>query len=164
MIMLAAMFAKLTLYLLEVLPLRQLDCSLRLFDLPPELGSAPSSPSHGPVLDDWEASVCIREGETIYDYAWYPYMSSEDPATCVLACTSRVRCPCLGHALGQAVTYFSVSPVNVNNVLMLGCPGLAHVSSMPLLLLSCMGKPVLIWGANKLSIRVHPMQQGSGQC
>ena len=33
----------------------------------------------------------ITEGETVYDYAWYPHMSSEDPATCVFACTSRVR-------------------------------------------------------------------------
>lgn len=32
----------------------------------------------------------VFEGETIYDYAWYPFMSSEDPATCCFASTSRV--------------------------------------------------------------------------
>ena len=69
-------------------------CSLRLFDLPPELGAPSPEPSQaepGLVVQDWEASVCITEGETIYDYAWYPFMSSEDPATCVFASTARVR-------------------------------------------------------------------------
>ena len=59
-------------------------CRLRLFDLPPDVESAKEA-------EDWAADVRIFEGETVYDYAWYPFMSSEDPATCVFASTSRVR-------------------------------------------------------------------------
>ena len=57
---------------------------LRLFDLPPDIESSDGA-------DDWAADVRIFEGETVYDFAWYPFMSSEDPATCVFATSSRVR-------------------------------------------------------------------------
>jgi WD40 repeat protein len=30
-----------------------------------------------------------REGETVYDMAWYPLMTAADPGTCVFASTSR---------------------------------------------------------------------------
>ncbi|XP_020242018.1 telomerase Cajal body protein 1 [Asparagus officinalis] len=31
----------------------------------------------------------VTEAETVYDYCWYPYMSSSDPATCVFVSTTR---------------------------------------------------------------------------
>lgn len=31
----------------------------------------------------------VIEGETIYDYAWYPYMDSSNPATCCFVASSR---------------------------------------------------------------------------
>ena len=58
-----------------------------MFDLPPDIDSAAAADA----AEDWEPAVRVLEGETIYDYAWYPFMSSEDPATCCFASTSRVR-------------------------------------------------------------------------
>ena len=40
-------------------------CRLRLFDLPPDIETSSDA-------DGWAADVRIAEGETIYDYAWYP--------------------------------------------------------------------------------------------
>ena len=36
-----------------------------------------------------ESVLQMREAETIYDYAWYPLMSSSDPATCCFISSSR---------------------------------------------------------------------------
>lgn len=33
--------------------------------------------------------LTVREGETVYDMAWLPTMTSADPATCVFMSTSR---------------------------------------------------------------------------
>ncbi|CAL9694388.1 unnamed protein product [Knipowitschia caucasica] len=60
------------------------DNVLRVYDLPSEL-YAPCwqlLPEMSPVLR-------MAEGDTIYDYCWYPHMSSLDPNTCFLASTSR---------------------------------------------------------------------------
>ena len=50
------------------------------------MSAHPSSPSHGAE----EVSVLqMLEGETIYDYSWYPFMSSYTPASCCFASSSR---------------------------------------------------------------------------
>ncbi|XP_033839834.1 telomerase Cajal body protein 1 [Periophthalmus magnuspinnatus] len=60
------------------------DNVLRVFNLPPELytSSWELIPEMSPVLR-------MAEGDTIYDYCWYPHMSSLDPDTCFLASSSR---------------------------------------------------------------------------
>ena len=69
------------------------DNTLRLFEVPESLFQQPESstahnasatgPTHlAPVLS-------FSESETIYDYCWYPRMSSASPQTCVFASTSR---------------------------------------------------------------------------
>uniref|UniRef100_A0A8C4S4A9 Telomerase Cajal body protein 1 n=1 Tax=Erpetoichthys calabaricus TaxID=27687 RepID=A0A8C4S4A9_ERPCA len=60
------------------------DNVLRLYNLPPEMYS-----------QDWEglpeinAVLRMTEGDTIYDYCWYPIMTSLDPETCFIASSSR---------------------------------------------------------------------------
>ncbi|XP_072322050.1 telomerase Cajal body protein 1 [Eucyclogobius newberryi] len=60
------------------------DNVLRVYNLPPELyaSSWEPIPEMCPVLR-------MAEGDTIYDYCWYPHMSSLDPDTCFLASSSR---------------------------------------------------------------------------
>lgn len=38
---------------------------------------------------DLPATKSFKEGESIYDFAWYPLMNSQDPATCCFAASSR---------------------------------------------------------------------------
>ncbi|CAJ0937234.1 unnamed protein product, partial [Ranitomeya imitator] len=54
------------------------DNILRIYNLPPELYSAEWDllPEMGPVLR-------MSEGDTIYDYCWFPLMNSCDPASCL---------------------------------------------------------------------------------
>ncbi|XP_073510578.1 telomerase Cajal body protein 1 [Phyllobates terribilis] len=60
------------------------DNILRIYNLPPELYSAEWDllPEMGPVLR-------MSEGDTIYDYCWFPLMNSCDPASCFVASSSR---------------------------------------------------------------------------
>lgn len=37
-----------------------------------------------------DAWMRIPEGELIYDFVWYPYMSLSNPQTCCVAATCRV--------------------------------------------------------------------------
>ncbi|XP_034612962.1 telomerase Cajal body protein 1 [Trachemys scripta elegans] len=60
------------------------DNTLRIYNLPPEL-----------YCQEWgavaEMSPVLRmaEGDTVYDYCWFPLMSSADPPTCFFASSSR---------------------------------------------------------------------------
>ncbi|KAM3823907.1 LOW QUALITY PROTEIN: telomerase Cajal body protein 1 [Vipera latastei] len=60
------------------------DNTLRIYNLPPEL-----------YAEQWgevaEMSPVLRmaEGDTLYDYCWFPQMNSSDPETCFLASSSR---------------------------------------------------------------------------
>ena len=36
-----------------------------------------------------KAAVDMKEGESVYDYHWYPLMNSTSPETCCLATTSQ---------------------------------------------------------------------------
>uniref|UniRef100_A0A1A8R2N7 Telomerase Cajal body protein 1 n=1 Tax=Nothobranchius rachovii TaxID=451742 RepID=A0A1A8R2N7_9TELE len=60
------------------------DNVLRVYNLPPEIYSYSWDllPEMSPVLR-------MAEGDTIYDYCWYPKMSSLEPDTCFLASSSR---------------------------------------------------------------------------
>ncbi|KAI3710337.1 hypothetical protein L2E82_40115 [Cichorium intybus] len=66
------------------------DNTLSLFTLPdPEnLTDEKSSPSSA-YEDSFPATLALTEGEAIYDYCWYPYMSASDPVSCVFATTTR---------------------------------------------------------------------------
>ncbi|XP_037333772.2 telomerase Cajal body protein 1 [Pungitius pungitius] len=60
------------------------DNVLRVYNIPPEVYSYnwDSLPEMSPVLR-------MAEGDTVYDYCWYPKMSSLDADTCFLASSSR---------------------------------------------------------------------------
>ncbi|KAF9588367.1 hypothetical protein IFM89_008797 [Coptis chinensis] len=60
------------------------DNTLRKFNLPDNEDTCPSAPG-----DSYVADLVVSEGESVYDYCWYPYMSASDPATCVFASTTR---------------------------------------------------------------------------
>ncbi|KAM9514240.1 telomerase Cajal body protein 1 [Guaruba guarouba] len=57
------------------------DNTLRLFDLPP--------PPAGEPPPQLEAALRVPEGDTIYDFAWFPLMDSRQPQTCLVASSSR---------------------------------------------------------------------------
>ncbi|CAM9116798.1 unnamed protein product [Ectocarpus sp. 13 AM-2016] len=48
-----------------------------------------ASSAHSDFTDDWSPCLYSVEGETVYDFAWYPHMSSSEPATSVFVSTSR---------------------------------------------------------------------------
>ncbi|KAG6584031.1 Telomerase Cajal body protein 1, partial [Cucurbita argyrosperma subsp. sororia] len=39
--------------------------------------------------DSFTSNLVVGEGESVYDFCWYPYMSASDPVTCVFANTTR---------------------------------------------------------------------------
>lgn len=60
------------------------DNVLRVYNLPPELYS-----SSWDLIPEMSPVLRMAEGDTIYDYCWYPHMNSLDPDTCFLASSSR---------------------------------------------------------------------------
>nr|CAG4638475.1 EOG090X06W9 [Cyclestheria hislopi] len=65
------------------------DCKLRLFDLPTELYYCKDAPFQGINITEMTPSLRIKEGELVYDYCWYPLMSSWEPQSCLLASTAK---------------------------------------------------------------------------
>ncbi|XP_020822083.2 telomerase Cajal body protein 1 [Phascolarctos cinereus] len=61
------------------------DNTLRIYNLPPELYNEEEE------LKNTEMVPVLRmmEGDTIYDYCWYPLMNSGQPDTCFVASSSR---------------------------------------------------------------------------
>jgi hypothetical protein len=56
----------------------------------------------------WQACLSYAEGETVYDVAWYPGMSSAEPASCCFVSTARdhpvhLWCAYTGTLRGTAV-------------------------------------------------------------
>ncbi|XP_072543513.1 telomerase Cajal body protein 1 [Salminus brasiliensis] len=60
------------------------DNVLRVYNLPPELYSGSWD-----LLSEMSPVLRMSEGDTIYDYCWFPKMSSLDPDTCFIASSSR---------------------------------------------------------------------------
>ncbi|GAA6229209.1 telomerase Cajal body protein 1 [Lates japonicus] len=60
------------------------DNVLRVYNLPPEIYSY-----NWDLLPEMSPVLRMAEGDTIYDYCWYPKMNSLDPDTCFLASSSR---------------------------------------------------------------------------
>lgn len=54
---------------------------MQVFELPRDLYDGDSVQVDRP-LDVLRSAVHVAEGGTIYDYCWYPFMNSSDPATC----------------------------------------------------------------------------------
>ncbi|KAM9250271.1 telomerase Cajal body protein 1 [Cariama cristata] len=61
------------------------DNTLRIFDLPPP----PRGPPPGLPLPQLVPAVRVPEGDTVYDFAWFPLMDSTQPPTCLVAASSR---------------------------------------------------------------------------
>lgn len=60
------------------------DNVLRVYNVPPELYSYSWD-----LLTEMSPVLRMAEGDTVYDYCWYPKMSSLDPESCFLASSSR---------------------------------------------------------------------------
>ncbi|XP_051632703.1 telomerase Cajal body protein 1, partial [Manacus candei] len=60
------------------------DNTLRVFDLP-----FPPGPPPGVPLPDLVPALRVPEGDTIYDFSWYPLMDSTHPPSCLLVSSSR---------------------------------------------------------------------------
>lgn len=60
------------------------DNVLRVYNLPPEIYSY-----NWDLLPEMSPVLRMAEGDTVYDYCWYPKMNSLDPDTCFLASSSR---------------------------------------------------------------------------
>nr|XP_016474993.1 PREDICTED: uncharacterized protein LOC107796711 [Nicotiana tabacum] len=54
-----------------------------------ESGWLADTSSSAADTDSYAASLVMSEGESVYDYCRYPYMSSSSPETCVFASTAR---------------------------------------------------------------------------
>ncbi|KAL3820591.1 hypothetical protein ACJIZ3_006496 [Penstemon smallii] len=66
------------------------DNALRVFNLPHNEGDNPGNdPSSESDSDSYAANLVMSEGESVYDYCWYPHMSTSSPDLCVLATTTR---------------------------------------------------------------------------
>lgn len=78
-----------------------------MYDLPAEVVEDPAKPGDAAASaeDTLQSVLQVDEGETVYDYAWYPGMLVSEPASCVFACTARV-------SLLQHVTPFHAHLLN----------------------------------------------------
>ncbi|KAF3678894.1 putative pseudouridine-5'-monophosphatase-like isoform 1 [Capsicum annuum] len=66
------------------------DNTFSLYNLPyDESGGLADFSSSDADTDSYAASLFMSDGESVYDYCWYPYMSSSSPETCVFASTTR---------------------------------------------------------------------------
>ncbi|TMX00606.1 hypothetical protein EJD97_000468 [Solanum chilense] len=66
------------------------DNTFCLYNLPyDESGQLADFSSSAADTDSYAASLVMSDGESVYDYCWYPYMSSSSPETCVFASTTR---------------------------------------------------------------------------
>lgn len=54
---------------------------MHVFEMPRDLYSVDSVSPERP-LDCLQSAVHIKEGGIVYDYCWFPFMNSSDPATC----------------------------------------------------------------------------------
>ncbi|XP_060569571.1 telomerase Cajal body protein 1-like [Ruditapes philippinarum] len=62
------------------------DNKLKLFNLPDELYY---SGGENKIIDELKPVLNMKEADTVYDFCWYPQMSSSQPETACLAVTSK---------------------------------------------------------------------------
>ncbi|KAL0489083.1 telomerase Cajal body protein [Acrasis kona] len=60
------------------------DNLMRLFEIPQTL----LTNQQKPFTDPWQKCLSVSEPCTIYDFSWYPFMTSTDPNTCCFLTTS----------------------------------------------------------------------------
>ena len=70
------------------------DAMLRLFELPETLRSEVDLATRSPVVagmnsEELPCALEVRAGDAIYDYAWYPFMHSAQPASCCFLSSCR---------------------------------------------------------------------------
>lgn len=66
------------------------DRFLRIFDLRSDSDHYSCTLNDSSIKDDsFLSNMDLCEGESVYDFCWYPYMSASDPDTCVFATTTR---------------------------------------------------------------------------
>ncbi|XP_048132452.1 telomerase Cajal body protein 1-like [Rhodamnia argentea] len=66
------------------------DNTLRVFTLPDYgVDDSAKASSSDVDQDSFTANHVVTEGESVYDFCWYPYMSATDPVSCVFASTTR---------------------------------------------------------------------------
>ncbi|KAJ1456152.1 hypothetical protein M885DRAFT_183950 [Pelagophyceae sp. CCMP2097] len=66
------------------------DDVVRLFEVPQQvLDAAPAEGGAVSAPRAWPSTLKCCEGETVYDYAWYPQMHSSNPVSCCFLSTSR---------------------------------------------------------------------------
>ncbi|KAJ4703374.1 telomerase Cajal body protein 1-like [Melia azedarach] len=66
------------------------DNTLRVFALPENgISDDINAGSFANGQDSYDANLVVSEGESVYDFCWYPYMSASDPVSCVFASTTR---------------------------------------------------------------------------
>ncbi|GAY34349.1 hypothetical protein CUMW_011010 [Citrus unshiu] len=66
------------------------DKTLRIFSLPENgISYDVNTCSLAKDQDSYEASLVVMEGESVYDFCWFPHMSASDPTSCVFASTTR---------------------------------------------------------------------------
>eukprot|EP00308_Calcidiscus_leptoporus_P009166 CAMPEP_0119374216 /NCGR_PEP_ID=MMETSP1334-20130426/30008_1 /TAXON_ID=127549 /ORGANISM="Calcidiscus leptoporus, Strain RCC1130" /LENGTH=462 /DNA_ID=CAMNT_0007392223 /DNA_START=78 /DNA_END=1466 /DNA_ORIENTATION=- len=64
------------------------DQKLRLFELPQStVQGQVDSGEH--ATGELRSTLCVNEGDSIYDYCWYPLMDSAAPVTCCFVSTAR---------------------------------------------------------------------------
>lgn len=54
---------------------------MHVIELPSDLYAAEAITDDRP-LDVLQSAVHIKEGGTVYDYCWYPFMNSSNPQSC----------------------------------------------------------------------------------
>ncbi|XP_051142579.1 uncharacterized protein LOC127259344 [Andrographis paniculata] len=65
------------------------DNTLRVFNLPYDDNGESVNPPSMADSDSYAANLVVSEGESVYDYSWYPYMSASNPDLCVFATSTR---------------------------------------------------------------------------
>ncbi|EFJ26631.1 hypothetical protein SELMODRAFT_172852 [Selaginella moellendorffii] len=65
------------------------DKTLRIFDLPSNALEVEALDDLAAKTDPLVSSLTVSEGETVYDFCWYPHMVATDLSTCVFATTTR---------------------------------------------------------------------------
>ena len=63
------------------------DFKFRIFDLPRDLYSGDLPKDFTTI--SLQSTLRVKEGGTIYDSCWYPYMKSWEPSTCRFLSTSQ---------------------------------------------------------------------------